>query len=565
MARIRRIFPSLFLVLLAATSIGWMILLASDFRELGKHIASGAGFVSNITLWRESGYFDSDTEKKPLLYLWSLGVEEQFYVLFPLLIWLAYRLRVRTILLVIVLITGSFAFNLYFVKHDSASAFYLPHTRFWELMVGSFLASIEVSARLSHDSVRHSNLKSFLGMALLVAGVYEINAAREFPGWWAVLPTFGAALLISGRDSWINRNILSMRVLVWIGLISYPLYLWHWVLLSFCHIFEDTFPFYETRNPAIILSFFFAWLTYLYVEKPIRFGRLRTISAGYLVGPMIAIFLIGLLIYIADGVRGRAAAELRIINPGDIGHREFNAYLQKKFYLCDKAEFRQGALVWDGQLRCFQSKVPGYHHDVVVMGDSHAEHLFIGLAEKFGSLNFIYLTRNGLPLISNSEFEKIFDSVIADKGIGSVVLSAHWGAKLNSANEAAFWKDMAKTITVLKDAGKRVYLFADVPQFTINPERCAYDGLFFRTNSCIDSASGFKAEELAFSNRAEDLKERGSDFFFIRPARFFCDEVACTMAKNGTLFYRDRNHLNILGSSYLSDSLLTSYPNLFSE
>ena len=138
--RIKRIFPALLLVLIASYAFGWFALLADEYKQLGKHIAGGAGFVSNFVLWNESGYFDNAADNKPLLHLWSLGIEEQFYVVWPLLLWFAWKKRFNLLTITVLIAAVSFALNIAKVRSGAVAAFYSPQTRFWELMIGSIVA-----------------------------------------------------------------------------------------------------------------------------------------------------------------------------------------------------------------------------------------------------------------------------------------------------------------------------------------------------------------------------------------------------------------------------------------
>ena len=330
--RIRRIFPALILVLLACYSFGWIALLADEFKQLGKHIAGGAGFVSNLVLRNESGYFDNAAATKPLLHLWSLGIEEQFYVIWPPLLWIAWRLRLNLLTTLIALAAFSFGLNIGKVSNDAVAAFYTPQTRFWELMVGSLLAYMHlepaVFAKLKEQSSRVfalvapkpttagtdvgvRNCLSALGITLIAVSAAFITGNRQFPGWWALMPTLGAGLVISGGpDAWLNREVLSCRALVWLGLISYPLYLWHWPLLSFERIIQGGTPSLVLRIATVAISVALAWLTYTLFEKPIRFGgRFTTVAL------CIAMLLaggIGYSSFFYDGLPFRTAVK---INP----------------------------------------------------------------------------------------------------------------------------------------------------------------------------------------------------------------------------------------------------------
>jgi peptidoglycan/LPS O-acetylase OafA/YrhL len=281
--RIRRIFPALILVLASCYAFGWFALFADEYMQLGKHIAAGAGFVSNFVLWQESGYFDNSADTKPLLHLWSLGIEEQFYIIWPLVLWLGYRFRANLLVITVLVATVSFVLNIrgINVKNDLVATFYSPQTRFWELLLGAILAymTLHPIQRLkglitnAEQRQKIQSAQSLLGLVLVALGVTLISKQSAFPGWWALLPTLGAVLLINaGPKALVNRYLLSNKLMVWIGLISYPLYLWHWPILSFLRIIESEVPKVELRIAALAVSFILATLTYHLVEKPIRFG-----------------------------------------------------------------------------------------------------------------------------------------------------------------------------------------------------------------------------------------------------------------------------------------------------
>jgi len=264
--RIRRIFPALILVLAGCLFLGWRVLLPDEFAQVGKHVAAGAAFVSNIALWRESGYFDAAAELKPLLHLWSLGIEEQYYLVWPLALFLL-RAHPRRILLMVLLVGAvSFALNLALVERHPSAAFYLPLTRFWELLGGSTLACLRFAM-----PGRWREPASFAGVALIAAAIVLLDGASTFPGVWALLPVVGAMLVISaGPSAWLNRVVFGNRVAVYIGLISYPLYLWHWPLLSYSRIVQGGEPPASLRAAMLLFAFVLSAATYEFVEKKIR-------------------------------------------------------------------------------------------------------------------------------------------------------------------------------------------------------------------------------------------------------------------------------------------------------
>src|SRR4029077_4711684 len=212
-------------------------------------------FGSNLRLLKEGGYFDTAAELKPLLHLWSLGIEEQFYLIWPPILLLLWKRLPNILMAILCIALTSFTFNVYLVNRSPVADFYLPFTRFWELLVGGLLAYISLNntaqryapfdraISIFSTGILLLTLKSSVGALLIAAAIASMNTHHAFPGWWALLPTVGAVLLISaGPDAWFNRHILAHRVLVFIGLISYPLYLWHWPLLSFLRIASDNPP-----------------------------------------------------------------------------------------------------------------------------------------------------------------------------------------------------------------------------------------------------------------------------------------------------------------------------------
>jgi peptidoglycan/LPS O-acetylase OafA/YrhL len=238
--RVKRIFPALILVLITCYAVGWLTLMATEFKLLGKHLVGGIGFIQNIVLYREAGYFDTSSELKPLLHLWSLGVEEQFYILFPIAAWAFWRSRVPVLPIIIVLALASFGAGVLKLTTNPSAAFYMPQYRFWEILLGTILAYCAVDHSYYskvQSSVPCRNLCSLLGAVLLVLSVVIIDKHKAFPGSWAVLPVFGSVLMIlAGPQAWLNKQVLASRLMVWIGLISYPLYLWHWVVITYIRI-----------------------------------------------------------------------------------------------------------------------------------------------------------------------------------------------------------------------------------------------------------------------------------------------------------------------------------------
>lgn len=336
--RIKRIFPALLIVLVVCFCVGWFVLASDEYKQLGKHIAGGAGFVSNFILWNESGYFDASANRKPLLHLWSLGVEEQFYFLWPFVVWVVFKLGLNPLIISTLIAIISFYINLNLTDSDRAAAFYLPQARFWELMLGTLLAWVNLgysewinffSTKL-RNLFRHSqkntnpideydsmisSVVSLVGVVLLTHSFCNIDKGDDFPGLLVLFPVFGAFLIIlAGPKAWFNRVVLSHKGAVWIGLISYPLYLWHWPFLSLARIIKGEESLGVLGLVIVFASFGVSWATYQFIEKPIRFGPRGKEKTIALVLLMISIGLVGYSAFEKQGYEFRAINKVNHFN-----------------------------------------------------------------------------------------------------------------------------------------------------------------------------------------------------------------------------------------------------------
>jgi peptidoglycan/LPS O-acetylase OafA/YrhL len=362
--RIRRLFPALIVVLLATWVLGWFILPPTEYAELGRHTLAGAGFAANILNYAEAGYFDLPAAAKPLLHLWSLGVEEQFYIVFPALLLLLWRYKALSSWLVLIGL-ASFALNIALVGSHPSFTFYLPLTRFWEFIAGALLACAHLYGRTfalpvhSASALPLRDVAAAIGMLLILAG---ISFAREdaFPGWWALLPVLGTFLIIgAGSQAWLNRVVLAHPKLVFVGLISYPLYLWHWPLLVLARTAIRNEQGNEyLRTTAIIavgLTFLLSWLTYRFIERPIRArrsgytARRTTVALG---ASLAVIAVVGFAIAQIGGLTIRYPKEVQaLLTPLAAGADDPPA---------DESKNSAGP-------------------KLLVYGDSHAHHLLAGL------------------------------------------------------------------------------------------------------------------------------------------------------------------------------------------
>jgi peptidoglycan/LPS O-acetylase OafA/YrhL len=331
--RIRRIFPALILIFVCVLPFAWFVLTAFEFKNLGRDVAAGSIFISNFVFWTEAGYFDTTALEKPLLHLWSLAIEEQFYIFWPLLLWLAKGRRVQTTLAILLVVAISFLVNISTYASDAIANYYSPFSRMWELGAGGLLAWYELIQRnslsgdaaatplkLQRDGMRGSllakrdklirNCTSFFGILFIAIGILVIDKSRSFPGWWACLPVLGTIFLIaSGPSAVICHSVLSWKLFVRLGLISYPLYLWHWVLLSFAFIVDPSHYDRQTRLGVVALSIVLAWCTYRFLELPIRKRRSSASRTFAMTGLMLSLGVLGTIVYVNSGFEGRSVAQ----------------------------------------------------------------------------------------------------------------------------------------------------------------------------------------------------------------------------------------------------------------
>jgi peptidoglycan/LPS O-acetylase OafA/YrhL len=553
--RVKRIFPALILVLLSSLAFGWMALLADEYSHLSKHISAGAGFVSNFVLWQEAGYFDNSADTKPLLHLWSLGIEEQFYLAWPLIIWAAWKRKFNILAVVFFIAILSFYLNIRGIYKDSISTFYSPLTRFWELASGGLLAWIiffkkkQAGRESKIGNLILLNLISFIGFFLLIYGFFRLNKNLNFPGWFALLPVMGSLFLITaGPGAWINKKILSNPMVVWIGLISYPLYLWHWPLLTFSKILEAGS---RGRNISLLLSFLLAYLTYKLIEQPIRQSK-NQLLIPTLITLMFFIGFVGYKIHTNDGLINRNAAVLRESKDGDIGNYDFFNYMATKYYTCTPEKIAKEALKEQDFVRCLQSK-NNTDVDIALLGDSHSEHLFPGIADALPKKNIAFYIKAGLPFLNNPEFKNIFENIISNKKINIVIISSYWNKRFKELSfESDPSNELVKVIDLLEKSGKKVYLTDDIPTFPFKASRCkGARWISSEAPLCQISADNFKLQSEAYAEVLNKTVIARPSVKIIAIGKYICNQNVCSMAQENNILYRDRHHLNVSGSLFI--------------
>ncbi|WP_256080032.1 acyltransferase family protein [Massilia sp. YIM B04103] len=586
--RIRRIFPALLLVLGATLCFGWLVLLQGEFRQIGKHVAAGGGFISNLVLWHESGYFDNDATTKPLLHLWSLGVEEQFYFLWPLMLWLVFSRRLSFLWSAALIFVLSMAGNLLAVESNPTAAFFSPLTRFWELMSGGVAAYLHLHRR--PWSAGAGRLASWVGAALLAVGFVLIKPQYVFPGWWALLPVAGVLLLIlAGPAAPVNRLILSRKPLVWTGLISYPLYLWHWPLLSFGFIIYGDKPSYLIRAGLILAALVLAFLTYRYLETPLRHGRNKKRIIAGLGGGMAAAAVVGLavafgLVHERINVHG-AEVYLNALNDSDFPGAKMVPYRH------------QGTL--------FQKVGSPAQGVTVFIGDSlmqqYGPYVEAALAQQPARFNSVIFATSGgcppiqkavrLPLIRYSHCPQTVDAaydLALRPEVNTVVIGASWGGyfspaqhELEMADQGArlafpaaaamdrAYQSLQHSVAQLRAQGKRVFIVLQPPSGDAYDPRKMYTGSRFGSIQPVAqiaplSLQAFAAENAATRERLLGIAQ-ATGAQVINPLDFLCDGTLCpVLDQQGAPLYTDSIHMRPAYSrraaGYLEPTLIPPAP-----
>ena len=321
--RIRRILPNLMLVLAFCFIMGWFWMSAREYATLGQHIYASAGFYQNFRLMGEAGYFDAASETKPLLHLWSLAIEEQFYIVFPILgtvLWRFWKSKFLMVTAVILITVCSLEACL--MTPDKNTAVYFPLTRFWELGAGILLTAVETFGLFDFRRLALwvRNAASLLGLVFIVGAMVLYRTKYGHPGWVTLIPVTGAVLLIAAQpDALVNRTLLSWRPMIFVGLISYSLYLWHWPLLAFLFICEPQAP-KSVIGAVLALSFVLSAAVYRFVEQPMR--RTKRFGKWLVTGLLLALVLTfagGKVLQLKKGFPERSQAFMELQKVREVG------------------------------------------------------------------------------------------------------------------------------------------------------------------------------------------------------------------------------------------------------
>ncbi len=569
--RIRRLAPVYFAVILTCLVVGWFIMLPFDFRALGKEIISSSVYLSNVYFFTEAGYFDTAAKEKILLHTWSLSVEEQFYIFLPLTLLLLKGVRSSLPVVLAVLAAASLIACILMTPQSPTAAFYLFPFRAWEMLAGVLLAIAGHQLKLQWDV--HAAL-SWAGIALLVAGVTLLSSDPSFPGWKALIPVLGAVLMIAnGRNDNIVNRLLSSRVLVFIGLISYSLYLWHWPIVTFAaYYFGDTGTLWF-RLFLIGLSIGVAYISWRYIEGPTRRAKVAPGKIFVGAGAATAMTLgMGALLYLQDGLPSR-------FNPDVRTHITATGDFLQDWRRCEVPATGNFA---DIEICPIGPEGPA---EVLIWGDSHVRAFKEGLEQAAFEADTpaLIIWRAGCPPAFGIEKVENTSTPIQNAACGTanrqietalrngqdfptVLLIGRWAyyaqgsgvgddshntIQLSGLNTSAgtqidvLTTEMQASVEQMQAQGREVYLLRQVPEIFHYSSRNVARGLVHGRLSQDDVAqmAVTSLADLTQRNAEADLMSAAIGAKTIDPWPEFCDDTACSAMAGGFAGYFDNNHI----------------------
>ena len=552
--RARRILPALLLTLAATLAFGSLALLPDEFARLGEHVAAAATFAINFLLWHEQGYFDVAAQSKPLLHLWSLGVEEQFYLAWPLVLLMLRRGHRNPVSAILLITLSSLAMATTIGQQHGGANFYLPFSRFWELGLGCLIAALHHSPR-SYRRLGRSLSGPFgtvlpvAGIALIAASVLFLPRHRAFPDFAALFPVVGAACVVAVREgSWFRSRVFGNRALVWVGLISYPLYLWHWPMLSFAAILADRTPRIEVRITAIALSVLLAWLTFSFVERPVRARRGMRIPLA-LAGCLVALAAAGFVVRSTEGLAGRFDFNVNSIRPGPRIDALCRRSVSDRFFnFCKRTDARRPL--------------------AVVLGDSRAQAIYDGIVSATGPrYSFALLARGGCPPMLDvrpgvgtrdgcNAAWRFFVRYVAEVRPAVVIVVGGNGIERSSVAsrdllQRAFRENLRALIVALQAVTRVIYI-RQFPEYSTSPS-CFLRPIRFPGIRCRPQVPlrEIQANLGDYDHVVDQVRAALPQLRVVDSIPILCGATECSQRlRSGTILYRDEVHLSPVGAQY---------------
>lgn len=592
--RARRLLPALIIMLLTTTIVAWLILLPREMEIFGQELAASALLIPNIFAWQNSGYFGPEALSMPLLHLWSLGVEEQFYLLFPICIILLKRFRSKRVLFWTVAIAAIISFGMaeFLTRRPSTAAFYLLPPRAWELATGSLLAI----AGWQPASKTAASIGGLIGLASIGYAVVCYDAGTTFPGAAAIPPVVGAALLIWAGGSSENAvsKALTLRPLVALGLISYPLYLWHWPLLSLYSLYTDSTPGIISSLVLVGVATILAAASWRWIEQPFRSGQVVSHPSRRLAAAMLALvpFAIGgsVLTY-AKGFPERVDARVLQVN---VDGRRASELLPP----C-----KSGVVASNPDL-CGYAAMGKDRGTVILWGDSHAEHFAAAVASQITPLGYkvALLSSRSCPPLVGVQLDILAkggpvgrNCMVSNAGAPArlarirdlklVIISARWtsfvpsfdsdgtrdrwlinpdGSRAGPASSRDILQaGLSASARSIAETGARLMVIDQSATFDRSPRNCVARALRDgRDLDRCDRPDAVGADVRRDIARIIDDQAAASKGIAFHPTRHLCARDQCRVTHDGRLLYFDAHHLSREGARfyapYLSSAVRTA-------
>jgi peptidoglycan/LPS O-acetylase OafA/YrhL len=577
--RIKRIAPALIGMLVTCTLIAYFLLSPDEYRLFSIYSISTLASIPNIILWWKVDYFSATSDYNPLLMTWSLGVEEQFYIVFPILLAVIFKFRKHVVGLLICGVIFSFALSAIITKLYPLAAFYLLPTRAWEMGAGAVLGILYKQNKIPKISTWLKELIFVVGLLFIIYPALTFNKFTEFPGTAAIFPVVGSLLLILGNGR-LSKLVFCNRLMVFIGLVSYSWYLWHWPLLSFARLSINGALPWHLGVLISLLALVISYLSYLFIETPFR--RKSNVSHNKVIYGYIAItgvlFVPLFLLFLSSGAPYRVSP---LVNQNES---------DKNIGVRDPCLMGYGVSKFNKSSQCIpQDKT---QEGIAILGDSHAAALRGGIDQlaKDDALAVYQLTKASCPMLlgtsrvinsipdhrsecSNYNAEAL-NYVINNKSIKTVLLAGYWdtgllisaggyardGGSVGNKNDAeeSFKVGLQGVINKLTENGKKVIVFNDVPVIRFDViKKINIDQIPLRNsvNKLLEANvndSDFTTSVVVKDNNIVEILRsmQGRDVTFYDMDKNLCDSNGCRFRMNGRAFYYDIQHLTALGGEY---------------
>ena len=570
--RARRILPALFFVLLITSLFAYISLSPADLKNYSQSLVAVVAFSSNVYFYLTSGYFSNAAEELPLLHTWSLAVEEQYYVFYPILLAALWKYKSYLLSILITLSVVSFFCSLFLTEKDYSASFYLLFSRAWELFAGGFLALLQ--SKFNETEQRKRELLSITGGVLVLWSLFFVSRDFLHPGWITLVPVTGTVLLIGFGENTRVGKILSWPLLVFVGLISYSLYLWHQPIYAFIRVKSVDEPTAIVMLFATLLAFAMACFSYYVIERYFRKSDLVSKSRifQYSITGLILFFMLGITGHFYNGL------ESRFNNQELLSSIEHSPYR----YQCHSSN--DNILSYDDDCKLSGRNSP----DWAVLGDSHGVELSYALARTLGDDNRVHqLTFSGcLPAFTfettvkgckqwlTTAIKHIQDSgkiqnvILAFRHINYVTPTTHkysyTASELSQYSptkikvprpefdpKAVYWESVGNIVDTLLASGKNVFLMSPVPEPRAHINKLIVPLSIFQDFGSSDTVSVDNAAYELHINEINKYLLKQADkvgVFLLDTSKALCDEADCYATNNGQSMFFDDNHLSVAGA-----------------